>query len=139
LTDHERAPAHSPTQHTHGRVDARLEHPGRLTTRAITTVQIEHPHTRAGHHEEHYFSSVLGAPAELVDLIQATGVELTRAEWLRLHGAGIVSVDAVQETPIERLSEVVGSKESAQRLIEAAAEAASALAAESIELPEPSE
>jgi helicase len=62
----------------------------------------------------------LGIPAEIIALAQLPNVELTRAQWLALHGAGVLTVQRVCEETTERLGELLGSGVLAQALKEAA-------------------
>lgn len=65
----------------------------------------------------------LGLPVELVELVQRTGISLTRAEWLRLHNAGHNTVEAVRMVTVDQLTGVLGSRVSAIRLHDAAEQA----------------
>jgi helicase len=80
----------------------------------------------------------IGVPAELVDLVYALDVDLTRAEWLRLGSAGVTTLDVVEQMPLETLAEIVGSKDAARRVSEAAKEA-SVAAPDVVQLEEPTE
>lgn len=65
----------------------------------------------------------LGIPADLVDLVQRTGVTLTRAEWLRLRDQGHVTVEGVVGLTVDQLTDVLGSRTSANRLRDGAEQA----------------
>jgi helicase len=65
----------------------------------------------------------LGLPPELVDLIQRTGVTLTRAEWLKLLAAKHVTVESVLSLSVDQLTEILGSQMSADRLHHAVVQA----------------
>lgn len=82
----------------------------------------------------------LGVPAELVDLILATNVQLTRAEWLRLHDARLIALDTVRAASAKELKTILGSAGAANRLREASVGAAEdSVPEEDAVLPTPSE
>ena len=80
----------------------------------------------------------LGIPAEMLLPAQLGDVELPRAVWLELCIAGLNTVDDVLAVAIERLSELVGSRTIADRLLNAA-RAADISDTEEIDLPVPAE
>jgi helicase len=81
-----------------------------------------------------------GIPAQLLDVLQALEVDLTRTDWLSLHEAGLHSLDDLRALPQQQLRDVLGSDAAAGRLRTAIeAVEAGAAAGDELVLPEPAE
>lgn len=80
----------------------------------------------------------LGIPAELCDLVMSSNAELSRTQWLKLHEAGLDSVERVLETSEEDLTNLLG-QEAAHALIHACQNVKNLPSEPVIELPLPSE
>lgn len=80
----------------------------------------------------------LGLPAEIVYLVQALPIDLSRRQWLALLHAKVLTPAIALETPRKRLAEITGSDAVADRVLRAAGAAVESDVS-TIDLPAPSE
>ena len=81
----------------------------------------------------------LGIPTDLVDLAEAVRTPLTRLQWMRLHAAGFVTIDAVEKLVRSDLASVLGDDRAAEVMQRELRDRADGEDLPALDLPVPSE